>query len=120
MRDEHLNNILSTLNSASADITASAVISRDGLMMASLLPQGLDPERVGAMSAALLSLGARACDELQTGDFDQMLIKGKGGYMLMAQAGQEAVLTALASDEARLGLVFLDVRRAAEDLAQVI
>lgn len=120
MRDDHLNNILSTLNGASADIEASAVISKDGLMMASLLPQGLDPDRVGAMSAALLSLGERTLLELARGDLDQVLVKGLGGYVMMAQAGPEAVLTVLTSPEARLGLVFLDVRRAAEDLAGLI
>ena len=120
MRDDHLSNILSTLNSSSADIMASAVVSKDGLMMAALMPQSLDSDRVGAMSAALTALGERACIELHTGDLDQVLIKGKGGYVMLAQAGQEAVLAALTNADARLGLVFLDVRRAAEDLAQVI
>ena len=59
MREDTLTNILSQLNSTSADIQASAVISIDGLMMAALLPAGLDQDRMGAMSAALLSLGAR-------------------------------------------------------------
>lgn len=120
VRDDHLNNILSTLNGSSADIEASAVISKDGLMMASLMPQGLDPDRVGAMSAALLSLGERTLSELERGDLDQVLVKGGRGYVMMAQAGPEAVLTVLTSADARLGLVFLDAKRAADDLAQVI
>jgi uncharacterized protein len=120
VRDDHLNNILSTLNGSSADIEASAVISKDGLMMASLMPRGLDPDRVGAMSAALLSLGERTLSELERGDLDQVLVKGGRGYVMMAQAGPEAVLTVLTSADARLGLVFLDAKRAADDLAQVI
>lgn len=120
MREEHLNSILSRLNGSSADITASAVISRSGLMMAALMPQGLDGDRVGAMSAALLSLGERALTELDQGQLEQVLVKGKNGYVLMTDAGREAVLTVMTSADARLGLVFLDARRAAEDLAQVI
>jgi predicted regulator of Ras-like GTPase activity (Roadblock/LC7/MglB family) len=120
VRDDHLSSILSNLNGSSADIEASAVISRSGLMMAALLPQGLDSDRVGAMSAALLSLGERTLAELTRGDLDQVMVKGSGGYVMLAQAGPEAVLTVLASPDARLGLVFLDVGRAAEDLAQVI
>ena len=120
MRDDHLSNILSTLNGSSADIEASAVISTSGLMMAALLPQSLDGDRLGAMSAALHALGERTAAELNRGDLDQVLVKGSDGYVLMAQAGPEAVLTVLASPDARLGLVLLDVRRAADDLAQVI
>ena len=57
MREDLLNSILSELNGSTADIEASAVLSTDGLMMASMLPAGMDEDRVGAMSAAMLSLG---------------------------------------------------------------
>ncbi|MEW5972670.1 MAG: roadblock/LC7 domain-containing protein, partial [Pseudomonadota bacterium] len=59
MRADMLTSILSELNGSSADIEASAIVSTDGLMMAALLPAGMDEDRVGAMSAALLSLGDR-------------------------------------------------------------
>ena len=91
MREEALRNILGQLNATSADIQASAVISTDGLMMSSLLPQGLDPDRVGAMSAALLSLGSRVARELDRGTPEQVLVKGDNGYVLMLQAGNDAV-----------------------------
>ena len=45
MRADMLNSILSELNGTSADIEASAVISTDGLIMASQLPQSLDEDR---------------------------------------------------------------------------
>ena len=54
MRSEMLNSILSDLNGSSADIEASAVLSTDGLMMASMLPGGMDEDRVDAMSDAML------------------------------------------------------------------
>ena len=113
MRSEMLNSILSDLNGSSADIEASAVLSTDGLMMASLLPGGMDEDRVGAMSAAMLSLGDRTAEELARGALEQVLIKGEAGYILMTHAGIEAVITVLAKPNARLGLIFLDVYRAA-------
>lgn len=79
MREDTLTNILAQLNSTSADIQASAVISIDGLMMAALLPAGLDQDRMGAMSAALLSLGARVARELDRGTLEQVLVKGDNG-----------------------------------------
>ncbi|HRJ52728.1 MAG TPA: roadblock/LC7 domain-containing protein [Candidatus Thiothrix moscowensis] len=120
MRSEMLNSILSDLNGSSADIEASAVLSTDGLMMASLLPSGMDEDRVGAMSAAMLSLGDRTAEELARGALEQVLIKGARGYILMTHAGHEAVVTVLAKPNARLGLIFLDVKRAAESIGKII
>ena len=114
------NSLLNELNSTSADIEASGVISTDGLMMASQLPAGLDEDRVGAMSAAMLSLGDRTASELGRGELDQVLIKGKEGYVLMVYAGSEAVVTVMAKANAKLGLIFLDVKRAAEQLAKLL
>ncbi|MFN3920510.1 MAG: roadblock/LC7 domain-containing protein [Methylohalobius sp.] len=120
MRADMLTSILSELNGTSADIEASGVISTDGLMMAAVLPQTMDEDRVGAMSAAMLSLGDRTAQELARGELEQVLIKGSRGYVLMTHAGKEAVLTVLAKPQAKLGLIFLDVKRAAESIAELI
>ena len=120
MRQDMLNSILSDLNGSSADIEASALISTDGLVMAAMLPQGLDEDRVGAMSAAMLSLGDRTAQELARGDLEQVLVKGRQGYVLMTHAGQEAVVSVVAKSTAKLGLIFLDVKRAAESIAKLI
>jgi hypothetical protein len=120
MRTDMLQQILLELNGGTADIEASALISTDGLMMASALPQGVDEDRVGAMSAALLSLGDRATKELVRGTLQRVLLQGERGYVIMSASGPEAVLTVLAKPNAKLGLIFLDMKRAAESLAKLI
>lgn len=120
MRSDTISSILNDLNDTSADIEASAVISTDGLVMDALLPQGLDEDRVGAMSAAMLSLGDRTAKELARGTLEQALIKGVNGYVLVTHAGEDAVVTVLAKPNAKLGLIFLDVKRAAESIAKYI
>lgn len=120
MRSDMLKSVLIELNGTSADIEASGVISTDGLMMASALPAGFDEDRVGAMSAAMLSLGDRTSQELERGSLEQVLIKGDAGYVLMSHAGEEAVLTVLAKPNAKLGLIFLDVKRAAATIEELL
>ncbi len=120
MRADMLISILNDLNGSSGDIDASAVVSTDGLMMASLLPQTMDEDRVAAMSAAMLSLGQRSSEELAKGDLEQVLVKGEHGYILMTHAGDEAVVTVLTKQNAKLGLIFLDVKRAAESIVKLI
>ena len=120
MREDVLTSILTQLNGTSADIEASGIISTDGLMMASVLPSGMDEDRVGAMSAAMLSLGDRIASELARGTLEQVLIKGDKGYVLMTYGGPDAVLTVLARPNAKLGLIFLDVKRAAESIVDLV
>ncbi len=120
MRIDMLNNILSELNGSSGEVEASAIISTDGLIMASQLPTNIDDDRVGAMSAAMLSLGDRTAQELERGALDQVLIKGDNGYVLMVKAGEDAVMTVMAKANAKLGMIFLDVKRAAAKAAELI
>jgi len=120
MKTEALMEVLSDLNGSSGDIEASAVVSRDGLMMASLLPSNVEEDRVAAMSAALLALGERTGKELNRGGLDQIMITGSDGYVLVRDAGDEAVLAVLAKKEAKLGLVFLDISRAAKEIARLL
>ena len=54
------------------------------------------------------------------GDLDQVYIRGSTGYVILMSVGEEAVLTVLARKEAKLGLLFLDIRRATEDLAELL
>lgn len=111
---------LRELQASSPAIEASAVVSADGLTIASALPQGVEEDRVSAMSAAMLSLGERIASELGRGTLGEVYIKGETGYVILMSVGEEAVLTALAREKAKLGLIFLDMRRAASDLAELI
>ncbi len=120
LRTDMLQQALGELNGSTADIEASALISTDGLMIASALPNGTDEDRIGAMSAALLALGDRTARELARGQLNRVLIQGERGYVIMSSAGPEAVLTVLAKPNAKLGLIFLDIKRAAETLSQLI
>lgn len=111
---------LREMQASTPDVEASAVVSVDGLIMASALPATVEEDRVSAMSAAMLSLGERIASELGRGLLDQVYIRGANGYVILTAVGEEAVLTVLARKEAKLGLVFLDMRRAAEDLATLL
>ena len=112
--------ILKDLQSTSADIEATAVVSVDGLIMASALPADVEEDRVAAMSAAMLSLGERTAQELGRGILNQVFIKGESGYVLLMNAGEDAVLTAMARADAKLGMIFLDMKRTADDIGKVI
>jgi predicted regulator of Ras-like GTPase activity (Roadblock/LC7/MglB family) len=119
-RAEQMVDRLHSMQAAAPEIEASAVVSVDGLIMASALQQGVEEDRVSAMSAAMLSLGERISSELGRGVLEQVYIKGGAGSIVLTSVGSEAVLTALARHEAKLGLIFLEMRRAAEDITKLV
>lgn len=119
-RNQLMVDRLLTLQVSSPDIEASAVVSVDGLSIASALPQDIEEDRVSAMSAAMLSLGERISFELGRGSVEQVYVKGEKGFVILMSVGEEAVLTALASEQAKLGLIILDMLRATEDLRKLI
>jgi predicted regulator of Ras-like GTPase activity (Roadblock/LC7/MglB family) len=111
---------LRELQANTPDVEASAVVSVDGLTIAASLPATVEEDRVSAMSAAMLSLGERIAGELGRGGLDQVYIHGNDGYVLLTAVGYDAVLTVLARKEAKLGLVFLEMGRAAADLERLL
>ncbi|NJN15556.1 MAG: hypothetical protein HC822_04300 [Oscillochloris sp.] len=119
-RTEEMVRHLKALSMNTPDIEASAVVSVDGLIMASALPADVEEDRVSAMSAAMLSLGERIANELRRGQLDQVFVRGEEGYVILMAIGEEAVLTALAQSRAKLGLVFLDMRRTANELINLV
>ncbi len=119
-RSQQLVEELKKLQISSPDIQASAIVSADGLIIASALPHNVEEDRVSAMSAAMLSLGERISLELRRGELDQVYIRGDNGYVMLMAVGDDAVLTIMAGVNAKLGLIFLDIKRTAEVLKGLI
>src|SRR6478735_9100850 len=119
-RSSRLDQVLTALLSTAPELEAAAVVSFDGLPMASALPHGMDEDRVAAMSAALLSLGERASQGLGRGELSQVYIEGSNGTVFLVSADEEAVLVAVAGKGAKVGLTMYEVRRSAILVAEAL
>jgi len=119
-RAARLDRALRDLLMQAPELEAAAVVSFDGLAMASALPAGMDEDRVAAMSAALLSLGEKAAQGLGRGDLSQVYVEGETGTVFLVSCEEEAVLVAVAAAGAKAGLMLFEVRRAAAGIADVL
>lgn len=119
-RTDDITRELKALTTNTADIAAAALVDNDGLMMASAMPQELDEDSVAAMSAAMLGIGERITSEMNQGEFEMVMLRANDGYTVLVRCGDDAVLTVLAVKKAKLGLIFLDVKRTAKDLARLL
>ena len=119
-RSSQLDRALADLLAQASEIEAAAVVSFDGLPMASALPATMDEDRVAAMSAALLSLGERAAEGLGRGSLNQVYIEGESGTVFLVSADDEGVLVAVAAKGAKVGMMLYEVKRAAGVVADVL
>src|SRR4051794_20851447 len=119
-RSARLERAIAGLLAQAPEVEAAAVVSFDGLPMASALPATMDEDRVAAMSAALLSLGERAAEGLGRGVLNQVYIEGETGTVFLVSADDEAVVVAVAARGAKVGMMLYEVRRAAEAVADAL
>lgn len=101
-------------------VQATAVVSTDGLVIASRLPANVEEDRIGAMGAAILSISTRSGEELERGEMLRVLIEGTQGYILIRSVGEYAILVALVEKEVRLGLLFYEANKCIQLLREVI
>jgi predicted regulator of Ras-like GTPase activity (Roadblock/LC7/MglB family) len=119
-RSEQMIKHLRDLQVDVAEVEAAAVVSVDGLSMASSMPADVEEDRVAAMSAAMLSLGERIAGELGRGTLEQVSIQGDEGHVFLMSIGEEAVLTVLARSDAKPGMVIFGMKQIVRELEKLI
>lgn len=119
-RTERIQEVLRGLRSASPDIIGASVVSIDGFVIASVLPSEIDEELVSGMAAAMLGVGERISSELMGAMMEQTYVRSDKGYVVLNAVGQDSVLVVLTTKDAKLGLVFIELRRACSELAKAV
>lgn len=117
---ELIKSILHDLLDTSPYVKASAVVKVSGLTVVSVMPPYMEEERVSAMAAVMLLLGERITNAMRGGALDKVYIKGEEGHIVLMSIGKEAVLTVMAGERAPLGLLFVEMRLAAEKLLKLM
>ncbi len=119
-RTEKMQDVLRGLRSASPDIIGAAVVSIDGFVIASVLPSEIDEELVSGMAAAMLGVGERISTELMASTMEQTYVRSEKGYVILNAVGADSVLVVLTAKEAKLGLVFIEVKRRCSELSKIV
>ena len=115
-----LQDSLQNFVSSTPEVQGVALVSPDGLSLASVLPAQMDEERTAAMSASILSLGERIGGELARGNVERIVVGGEKGYSVLVGCGSEAVLLVLANSTAKQGLLFLEIKRVVLQIVELL
>jgi hypothetical protein len=117
---DQLDAILGEFERNVPHVEATAVVSTDGLVIASRLPDQVEEDRIGAMGAAILSISSRSGDELDRGEIERVLIEGETGYLLIRSIGEDAILVALIDKDVRLGMLFYECKKCIGKLTEIL
>ena len=118
-KKKELEGILKTLGEI-GDVIGSAIVRRDGLLIASNLSSGVNSKAVAAMAAAIVGTSEISTKELDIGEFNQVIVNANNGQYVSIGAGGEAILICLIKRAANLGLVLLEMERSAKKIWKII
>jgi predicted regulator of Ras-like GTPase activity (Roadblock/LC7/MglB family) len=113
-----IDRILADLNKTEG-IKGSMVVGKDGLVIASQMPSGIDTELIGAMASAAYGSAERTATEINQGTLEQMMIEGEYGKTLMTDAG-EGILVVLTDAKVNLGLIRINIKRSTEKVKSAL
>jgi predicted regulator of Ras-like GTPase activity (Roadblock/LC7/MglB family) len=113
-----IDRILSDLNKTDG-IKGSMVVGKDGLVIASQLPSGVDSELIGAMASAAFGSAERTASEINQGALNQMMIEGAYGKTIMMDAG-DGILAVLTDSNVNLGLVRIQIKRSSDKIRSAL
>jgi predicted regulator of Ras-like GTPase activity (Roadblock/LC7/MglB family) len=117
---DQLDQVLINFERNVPHVEATAIVSTDGLVIASRLPDKVEEDRVGAMGAAILSISTRSGEELNRGEMRRVLIEGTDGYLLIRSIGEFAILVALVDKKVRLGMLFYECKKCIAQLNEIL
>lgn len=116
---EMLEKVLDGLRSV-GDIEASAIVSRDGLLMASDMASGINAETFAAMTATMLGAAETAATELGRGLPDRIIVESEETKLIAIGTGPKALLVVMTSPEAGLGLILIELAKAADKIKMIL
>ncbi|KAF5415706.1 MAG: hypothetical protein C5S49_05485 [Candidatus Methanogaster sp.] len=116
---EMLGKVLADLGKI-GDVEASAVATRDGLLMNADMHNMGDSETFVAMSATMLGAAETAAIELGKGVPNRVIVESDDGKLICMGAGPKALLVVMTAPEAGLGLVLVEMAKATEKIEKLI
>ncbi|MBC7194659.1 MAG: roadblock/LC7 domain-containing protein [Caldisericia bacterium] len=110
---------LMNLKERDKTVESIIVVSKDGLPISSTLTTE-EEEKLAALSASLIMLGERAIEDFNKGEFEEILAKGKNGYIIINNLSQGMAVIGILNNDAKLGLIRLEFKNLVKDLNELI
>ncbi len=121
-KEEELKDALSDLKNVSG-VVGNAVVTPDGLLVFSDLPETVNKRALAAMAAAIVGTGMQVTKELDIGALSQVMVDAQDGKFISISVGSDEdspILSTLVQPKANLGLVLLEMEKAAKKIQKIM
>ena len=127
-KTEVLTELLKDLSRASqGNIEASLIISKSqGLPICTYFPEDADtgviPDEdvISGRSTQIHTATGKVFKQLKRGPLVRMLIEGNTGYVIVSEAGKDAILTVLTNKKVNLGYLFFMMSRVSRRIESIL
>ncbi|MFW9952012.1 MAG: roadblock/LC7 domain-containing protein [Candidatus Thorarchaeota archaeon] len=116
MSEEQLIFLLENFFENIDGIRSAAIVSSEGLIVHSILEDGISDIKIAAMTATILSVAERVLIEMKSGILDLCILQGDEGNFVIMEAGRDLILAACLDIDARMDIVFIEMRKTTEQI----
>ena len=115
---QQLQEILDELLLHNPAVLSALVVSDDGLTVASGIPHEND-DTLALTASDLMDAAIDFCARLEQGRLSRIVLEGDRRTTLVVNAGTHTILAALVPADAKIGLVALSMRQAADRITAI-
>lgn len=119
-RTDRINEILRAVRASTPEVIGSCVVNREGFIVASQIPTEVDEDVVGGMAASILAVGERIAQDMMNAQMEQVHVRSGKGHIIVNAIDEEFAIVLLVTREAKLGMIFLELKKMAAELAKQV
>jgi uncharacterized protein len=102
------------------NVQGAAIVTPQGLLFASNLPDSLSEQRIMEMSRALLTLGQQVGSDLSQGLVEQLYLQSDDNCLILTSCAENAVLFVIAHKTATQGALMLEISRLVAKIGSLV
>ena len=110
-----INRILKDLETKSSTY-ASIIASSDGMPVTSAAHNYVNEVEASGVASSILALGEQTTETFKHEGLNRVLISAEEGTSILTQINSNLILLCVAPKEAKLGLLFIEIKKAIEKI----
>ncbi len=103
-----------------AAVKGVAIVRRDGVLIESNISSSLDLRQIALSGAALANTAEMCSNEMQRGEFEQVICDCEAGTLVCIGAGKDSVLSCVVDATSGLASLLIVIGKSAENVSKIL
>jgi predicted regulator of Ras-like GTPase activity (Roadblock/LC7/MglB family) len=116
---QHLNKELEKLEDI-GDIIGTAIVNRNGLLVASKLPRDIEDRKFCAMAATMFGAIETAASTLGSNSITNLTVEFNDFQLIIMAADEQIILVSLLNLNSNLGLILIEIEEVIKNLKNML